>query len=139
MGACMVGERGSSLDTRSRDRRRRPRRVPGADETLSRVRLRGARELTVKNISADGALVEGESRLLPGTHIDVHVTTRRGRMLVRARVLRAAVHHLTAESVCYRVALAFDTAIEVTDGYAVPGEIASPEPERTGYPTGALH
>lgn len=74
----------------------------------------------VVNISPGGALLEGEARLLPGTHIDVHVTTRDGRVLVRARVMRAWVSHLSAASIRYRQALAFETAIDlsIADGAA---------------------
>jgi hypothetical protein len=88
---------------------------------LSRVRLRTGRELTVVNISSCGALVEGVTRLLPGTRADVHIVTRHGRVLVRTRVVRALVWRLEADAVCYRSALAFDTTID-TDGYPVPVE-----------------
>ena len=90
------------------ERRLAPRQVPGADDLLSRVRLRAGRELAVVNVSARGMLVEGSARLLPGTHLDVHVTTIEGRVLVRSRVVRAYVSSLTAERVSYRGALAFD-------------------------------
>ena len=103
-----------AIDVGVIDRRRTPRRVPDAANVLSRVRLRGGRELSVINISPDGALLEGETRLLPGTHIDVHVTTRDGRVLARARVVRASVFHLTSDSIRYRPALAFESAIEIT-------------------------
>src|SRR5262245_974936 len=95
------------------DRRRTARRVPDAGDVLARVRLRGGRELSVLNISPSGALVEGETRLLPNTHVDVHVTTRDGRVLARARVVRGWVFYLTADSVRYRHALAFETPIDI--------------------------
>ena len=72
------------------DRRRAVRRVPQPTETLSRMRLRTGRELAVVDISPSGALVEGATRLLPGTHVDVHVVTRHGRVLVRTRVVRSS-------------------------------------------------
>src|SRR5262249_21106962 len=107
------------------DRRRAPRRSPDQRDTLARVRLRGGRELTVDNISPHGALLEGESRLLPGTHIDIHVTTRQGRVLVRGRVMRAQVYRITADRVSYRSALSFDVIVDTTEhGYAVPGDTA---------------
>ena len=46
------------------------------------MRLRAGRELVVIDLSNGGALVEGATRLLPGTHVDVHVITRDGRTLV---------------------------------------------------------
>jgi hypothetical protein len=76
----MVGERRTAL-----------RRTPSSTETLARVRLRTGRELAVVDIGDTGALLEGTSRLLPGTHVEVHVVTREGRTLVRSRVTRASV------------------------------------------------
>jgi hypothetical protein len=76
------------------------------------VRLRTGRELTVVNISASGALVEGITRLLPNTHTEIHIVTRHGRALVRTRVVRAQVWRLARDLVCYRTALAFDTAVD---------------------------
>src|SRR5690349_4688367 len=109
------------------ERRQMPRRSPDHGEALGHVRLRGGRELTVNNISATGALLEGEVRLLPGTHIDVHITTRDGRVLVRARVVRASVWRLRSDSVWYRSALAFQAPVDITaHGYAVPNQPTAP-------------
>lgn len=103
------------------DRRRTSRRVPDARDALARVRLRGGRELAVLDISRTGVLLEGTSRLLPGTHVDVHVTTREGRVLVRARVMRAVVSRVQAESITYRAALAFETLVDTAaHGYPLP-------------------
>jgi hypothetical protein len=103
------------------ERRRMARRTPGAQEPTCRVRLRTGRELSVVDLSDGGALVEG-TRLLPGTHLDVHVTTRDGRMLVRSRVVRAYVVDVRADAVRYRGALAFDRSIDTSrsGGYAMP-------------------
>jgi hypothetical protein len=89
------------------------RRTPACTEALSRVRLRAGRELAVVNVSPLGALVEGETRLLPGTNVDVHVTAAQGRVLVRARVVRCAVWCVTSDVVLYRGALAFSVAVEL--------------------------
>ena len=105
------------------ERRRGVRRIPQPDETLARVRLRTGRELTVIDISHFGALVEGATRLLPGTHAEVHIVTRHGRTLVRTRVVRAFVWRLQSDAVCYRAGLAFDTSVDTEiDGYRVPAE-----------------
>jgi hypothetical protein len=95
------------------ERRAAPRRAPAPSEPLRCARLRGGRELTVEDASRGGLLAEGTARLLPGTHTDVHVLTRDGRVLVRCRVVRAFVSHLSATEVRYRVALAFDRPIDV--------------------------
>lgn len=103
------------------DRRRAARRVPSSDEALSRMRLRTGRELAVVDISSMGALVEGSTRLLPGTNADVHVVTRHGRVLARVRVVRAWVWRLEPDAVRYRGALSFDTALDTeAGGYPVP-------------------
>ncbi len=95
------------------ERRRTNRWTPGSTEALSRVRLRAGRELAVINVSPWGALVEGATRLLPGTNVDVHVTATQGRVLVRARVTRCAVWTVTADLVFYRGALLFSTPVEL--------------------------
>jgi hypothetical protein len=94
------------------ERRRAPRRDPGAREPLARVRLRAGRELAVIDLAHGGALVEGPARLLPGTHVDVHLVTRAGPVLVRSRVVRAYVCHVAVDTVCYRGALAFDRPVD---------------------------
>ena len=78
------------------------------------MRLRAGSELAVLNISGGGVLVEGRARLHPGAHVDVHVVTREGRVLVRSRVVRAFISHLEPDLVRYRGALAFDRTIETT-------------------------
>jgi hypothetical protein len=94
--------------------------VPDRSEALSRVRLRAGRELAVINVSAGGVCVEGPSRLLPGTHIEVHITTVQGRILVRARVVRCTVCTVTADVITYRGALAFATPVDLPPGEVVP-------------------
>lgn len=118
------------------DRRRADRRRPAADEPLSQVRLRAGRELAVVDVSDTGVLVEGPMRLLPGTHVDVHLVTRDGRQLVRSRVVRALVCQVSADATQYRGALAFDRTIDTAVvGYAVPGAISGPDsPQGNPYP-----
>ena len=103
------------------DRRRAPRRVVGVDEPLSRAKLRTGGQLLVVEASTWGALTETTERLLPGRHLDVHVVSVEGRVLVRARVARGFVSRLEADAVHYRAALAFDRPIDVrADGYLMP-------------------
>ena len=98
------------------ERRRMARRVPAAGEPLSRARLRIGREVVVLDVSNSGILVEGFTRLVPGTHVDVHVVAREGRVLVRSLVVRAYVAELTADTVKYRGALAFDRVVDTNAG-----------------------
>ena len=106
------------------------------DEPLSRVRFRTGREVAVVNVSNTGLLVEGPARLLPGTHVDVHVVTREGRVLVRSRVTRAWVWALDADLVRYRGALAFDRIVDTTAiGYAIPSAlVAAADASGSSYP-----
>lgn len=110
--------------------------MPLRDEPISRVRLRTGRELCVIDISDGGVLVEGSARLLPGTHVDVHVMTRDGRVLVRSRVARCYVSALHADAVRYRGALAFDRHVDTASvGYVVPDAPRGPAEESGGaYP-----
>ena len=101
------------MQTDPGERRRAGRRLPTPTEALSRARLRAGRELAVINVSSVGMLVESTARLLPGTHVDVHVTAAQGRSLVRARVARCAVCRVTAEIVEYRGALAFCMEVDL--------------------------
>lgn len=74
----------------------------------------------VLDIANGGVLVQG-ARLLPGTHVDVHVVTSDGRVLVRSRVVRSYISDVTADAVCYRSALAFDRFVDTAvAGYLVP-------------------
>ena len=123
------------------ERRRMVRRVPSAGEPLSRARLRIGRELAVLDVSNNGILVESVTRLLPGTHVDVHIVTRDGRVLVRSHVVRAFVTEVTADVVRYRVALAFDRVIDSSAvGYAIPTTHAPIAEERgSDYPSPSSH
>ena len=125
-----------SHSDRTIERRRAPRRTPAVDEPLSQIRLRAGRQLTVIDVSDTGVMAEGEMRLLPGTHVEVHLFTCDGRQLVRSRVVRAFVHHLCATRVMYRGALAFNRPVHTAIvGYALP-EGDDPSMDRAGsrYP-----
>lgn len=89
------------------ERRRAARRLPVHGEPALFLRLRTGLELSVIDISSIGALIEGTVRLLPGTHVEVHVMTTDGRVLVRCRILRAYVFDLRSDLIRYRGALAF--------------------------------
>jgi hypothetical protein len=108
------------------ERRRHARRVPQRGEPVARMRARTGWEATVIDVGDGGALIEGSARLLPGTHVEVHVMTRNGRLLIRSRVVRAAVCHVQSDAVRYRTALAFDRTADTAApaGYALPGTFA---------------
>lgn len=106
------------------ERRRALRRAVAVDEALSQARLRTGGQLRLVEASSWGALVETTERLLPGRHLDIHVISVDGRVLVRSRVARAFVWLVSSNAVHYRAALAFDQALDVrADGYALPAAL----------------
>ena len=123
------------------ERRRSIRRNPPPDEPLSRARLRAGRELSVIDVSHGGALVEGGTRLLPGTHVDLHIVTKDGRTLVRSRIVRAYVCYVDAAVVRYRGALAFDRPLDTSaGGYAIPDVLSDVAVvQGKAYPAQATH
>ena len=108
------------------ERRRGARRIPSAGEPLAYARLRTGHQLTVIDASNWGVLTESTERLLPGRHLDVHVVTPDGRVLVRGRVARAYVCLLQSDAIHYRAALAFDRPIDTEAcACAAPSVLAS--------------
>jgi len=126
---------GALRTERAFERRRGTRRRPTLDEPLSQIRLRAGRELTVIDVSDVGLLAEGEMRLLPGTHVDVHLVTCDGRLLIRSRVVRAFVCNLGPHQIRYRGALSFDRRVQtgLVVGYSMPDAASGPT-EREGNP-----
>jgi hypothetical protein len=109
------------LSERTIDRRRGPRRTPASDEPVSQVRLRAGRQLEVIDVSDTGLLAQGDMRLLPGTHVDVHLVTAEGRLLIRSRVVRAFVCRVCRDRIEYRGALAFERPVSTAAvGYPIP-------------------
>lgn len=102
------------------ERRRHGRRQPEPWEPISRMRLRTGRELVVLDVSSAGARVGCDVRLLPGTHVEVHVPSVEGRVLVRSRVARVRVASVSADRIEYEGALAFDRLVNVAPEYPVP-------------------
>ena len=112
------------------ERRRTIRRTVSADEPLGRARLRTGGQLRVVEASSWGALVETTERLLPGRHLDVHIVSARGRMLVRCRVARAYVVRVKPDAVHYQAAFVFEQALDVrASGYVLPSPSLGPETE----------
>jgi hypothetical protein len=84
----------------------------------------------VIDVSSAGVLAESAARLLPNTHVEIHVTTHAGRALVRSRVVRVWVHALSVDAIVYHAAFAFDRSLDIRSvdarpsGYLIP---AGPE------------
>ena len=118
------------------ERRRYARRGVDPGEPLVRIRLRTGWDLHAVDISDNGALVEGGARLLPGTHVDAHVFTKEGRVLVRSRVARSFVSEVRSDAVTYQAALAFERRLDTApNGYQLPGARPGPVADSgTDYP-----
>lgn len=108
------------------EHRRAVRRVVASDEPLAQAKLRTGGQLVVFEASSWGVLIETTARLLPGRHLDVHIVTSSGRVLVRSRVARAFVCHLQPGAIRYRAALAFEQAVDTRPcGSLVPAVLVS--------------
>ncbi len=113
------------------ERRRAARRTVSADEPLGHARLRTGGKLRVVEASSWGALIETTERLLPGRHLDVHIVSAEGRILVRSRVARAFVVKVEPDVVHYQVAFSFDRAVDVqAAGYGLPSPLLASQTER---------
>jgi hypothetical protein len=113
------------------ERRRAIRRNVSPDEPLGHARLRTGGRLRIIEASSLGALVETTERLLPGRHLDVHIVSAEGRMLVRCRVARAFVAKVEADTVRYQAGFSFDRAIDVRPaGYGLPSPLVPADADR---------
>lgn len=87
---------------------RRPWAAPG-----SRATLRPGRVVSLVDLSAGGALVEGDRPLRPGGRVQLHLVTAAGTFLLYAHVLRCAVWALDDRTgAIYRGALRFEPRAE---------------------------
>jgi hypothetical protein len=98
----------ASAMTEAGERRATPRLHRLEDHGIVAARVRLGHEVSLIDVSAGGALIEGACRLLPGSTVDLQFETTERRAVVRGRVLRCAVARLQSSSVCYRGAVRFD-------------------------------
>jgi hypothetical protein len=108
------------------ERRQARRRETFDEHGVASARVRPGRDVALVNVSARGALIEAEHRLLPGSSIELQLTAGARSATVRARVLRCSVARLRASSISYRGAVGFDRDLPwFVDGdeagYSVPG------------------
>jgi hypothetical protein len=90
------------------------------------ARIRPGTPVIVVNLSERGVLVEAGLRCKPGARCEVAIALDEGETVVRARVVRCFVARLTAATVRYRTALAFERPVAppssplMATGYEVP-------------------
>jgi hypothetical protein len=104
--------------------RRSAKRRSGIEEHgIVSARIRPGSDASVIDVSSGGALVETLRRLMPGTNIELQLSSSDRRTAIRGRVIRCAVACLNGPGVRYRGAIAFDGYLPWfvdVDGYAVP-------------------
>jgi hypothetical protein len=95
----------------ARERRASPR-VPGlAMAGIERARLRPGRTAHIVDLSAGGALIETDWRLLPGMRVEIQVGEPIPLFRVAGRILRCHVALLDRERIRYRGALVFEEQV----------------------------
>ena len=92
----------------SPDRRGARRFEALEDHHIVSALVRPGHRVRVIDVSAGGALIETNHRLLPGTAVELQVETGTERASVRGQVVRCAVVRVRPTWVCYRGAIAFD-------------------------------
>jgi len=105
------------------ERRANRRRCRVQEHGIVRARVRPGHVVTLVDVSAGGALVEAEHRLLPGSSVEIQVESENRSACLRGRVVRCAVVRVRPDSVSYRGAIAFDRYLpwfDDGDGYDVP-------------------
>jgi hypothetical protein len=82
---------------------------------MEQVRLRPGRTALVIDLSAGGALIETDWRLLPGMRVELQLGDPKTRFTVAARILRCHVALLDRERIRYRGALAFEHRLPLAE------------------------
>lgn len=89
------------------DRRQSPRREPAAFGREIKLTVRGAAEARPIDLSETGLLAETNSRLLPGTVVELLLQIDGTRHLLRATIVRSVVHALSPRPL-FRTAFRFE-------------------------------
>jgi len=97
------------MDDTVGERRAEPR-LPAAALEIERATLRPGCLVAVLDLSTNGAHVQSERPLRPGTRIHVRVAARHWTLAVDAVVVRCSVWILESDVVIYRGALRFEEA-----------------------------
>jgi hypothetical protein len=83
---------------------------------MDRARLRPGRTAHVVDLSAGGALIETDWRLLPGMRVEIQVGDPVSLFRVSGRILRCHVALLGRERIRYRGALMFEEQVPIGEG-----------------------
>ena len=96
------------MSHRSPDRRHSRRQDAFEGHRIHSAHVCPGHRVRLIDVSAGGALVETNHRLMPGASVELQVETATARASVRGQVLRCAVVRLRPTWICYRGAIAFD-------------------------------
>jgi PilZ domain-containing protein len=125
--------------------RRREARVGHPEIAGAQAILRPGYAVSLVNLSAGGALIQGPRPLRPGAHVHMQLLTGTRRLTLAGRVLRCSVAALDwRDGVLYRGAVQFDHRCEpfwegaTRDGYFVPGDDRTAT-SRAGHGLPAVH
>ena len=103
--------------------RRRTRRHDANEHGIVTARIRPGHQVQLIDLSAGGALVEADRRMLPGSTVEIHLQANDRQATLRGCIQRCVVVRVRAASVSYRGAIAFDRHLPWfgdTPGYDVP-------------------
>jgi PilZ domain len=120
------------------DRRRMPRLARPDQHGIVTTRVRPGHDARIVDVSAGGALIDTEFRLLPGASVELHVQTDKRHTRVRGQVLRCSVVRLRANGVSYRGAIRFEHHLPWfgdEPGAPINGANARPSHPTCGAPT----
>lgn len=96
------------------NRRVDPRYPAAVVPAIKGIRLSPGEAVTLVNISASGVLVEGKTRLVPGTRLTVHFDGGVKPAQIKARVIRCQVSAIGGGgSLQYQSAIAFEGRVEL--------------------------
>ena len=88
--------------------RRAARRLPATALEIERATLRPGCLVAVLDLSTNGAQVQSERPLRPGSRIHVRIAARHWTLAVAADVVRCSVWIVQADAVIYRGAVRFE-------------------------------
>jgi len=108
--------------TTAHGERRRSRRQGTAEHGIVTAKIRPGHHVTLIDLSAQGALVEGEHRLLPGTAVELQIDGKDRHATLRGSVLRCSVVRVRPAAMSYRGAIEFDRHLPwcADPGYDIP-------------------
>ena len=95
-------------DPMKHDRRANARVSAAHGSDMPPARLRPGRTAHVVDLSAGGALIETDCRLMPGARVELHLGEPSDRVAVTGRILRCQVSTVERERIRYRGAVAFE-------------------------------